>query len=102
MTPFDVVFLTLHTVSAAITCWYALCALNASTRKTRGWIRLALALLAIGAFAAMLNPPTPAIEAMGHLLVFVGLAGSFVVERRRHGCLNCPTLHERRHIRGGA
>lgn len=97
MTLFDVVFLTLHTVAAGITCWYSLCALNAATRKTRGTIRLALSLLAIGSFTAMLNPPTPSLEASGHLLVFAGLAGSFVVERRRHGCLNCPTLHERRH-----
>lgn len=80
----------INTVACAITCWYALCGLNACTRQTSIAVRLSFAAIAIGSFAALLNPPDPDIGGGGTLLVFTGVAVGFLANRRQCVCLNCP------------
>ena len=72
-----IAFAIINTLACAITCWYALCGLNACTRKTPFTVRLSFAGIAIGSFAALLHPPEFDIGGAGTVLVFVGVAAAF-------------------------
>lgn len=85
-----IAFAIINTLACAITCWYALCGLNACTRKTPFTVRLSFAGIAIGSFAALLHPPEFDIGGAGTVLVFVGVAVGFLANRRQCVCLNCP------------
>ena len=54
----ETAFLALHTVGCLLACWYSLTGLNACTRKTAIAARASFAAIAVGAFAALFNPPT--------------------------------------------
>lgn len=96
MSALIIAYVLINTLAAATTCWYALCGLNACTRKTPPLVRVSFAAIAIGAFAALLNPPD--IDAAGGapLLVMAGIAVGFVVNRRQCVCLNCPARGKRK------
>lgn len=89
MTTGTVLLFFIHFGAAAVTCWYALCALNNCTRATPLATRLGFCGIAIGSFAALLQAPDMDMGGLGAALVFAGLAVGFVADRRRCGCLNC-------------
>lgn len=86
-----IAFIVANTAACAVTCWYALCGLNACTTKTPFSVRMSFAGISTGAFAAMLHPPEPDLGGMGAVLVFLGVAVGFLANRRQCVCLNCPS-----------
>lgn len=93
----DVTFFLINTAATTTTCWYALCGLNACTRRTPLAVRWSFAAIAVGAFAAMLHPPDVDIGGFGALFVFGGIAVGFIANRRQCVCLNCPARAKREH-----
>lgn len=96
MTSLVIAIAFLNTAAAAITCWYALCGLNACTRSTPGTVRLSFAAIAVGAFATMLHPPELTLAEGTHTLVMIGIAVGFLANRRQCVCLNCPARAAKR------
>lgn len=90
-----IMFVIANTVACGITCWYALCALNAATRQTPLAVRLSFAAIAVGSFAALLHPPDLDVGGLGAALVMAGIATGFVANRRKCVCLNCPARRAR-------
>ena len=93
MTTATVIFLICHTIAAAVTCWYALCGLNAGTKQTPIATKVSFAGIAIGSFAAAIHPPEMDIGGMGSALIVAGIAVGFLSNRRKCVCLNCPARH---------
>lgn len=94
--PLDIAFIAINIPACAVTCWYALCGLNACTRQTPIATRLSFAAIAVGAFAAMIRPPDLDLFDLGNLLVMVGIAVGFLANRRQCVCLNCPARDSKR------
>jgi len=86
----EMLFYAANTAGAALACWYAICGLNACTRRTPLATRLSFAAIAIGGFATMLHPPDFDGGGLGSVLVTCGLAIGFVANRKKCVCLNCP------------
>jgi len=93
----EAIFLLANTLGAVITCWYALCGLNACTRRTPLATRLSFAAIAIGAFTALLHPPDMDAGGGGIVLVLLGVAVGFIANRKKCVCLNCPARAGARH-----
>jgi hypothetical protein len=87
---FEIIFYTANTSGALLTCWYAICGLNACTRKTPLATRLSFAAIAIGAFAVLLHPPDMDGGGVGAVMLWCGVALGFVANRKKCVCLNCP------------
>jgi hypothetical protein len=85
-----IAFVLLNTLAAAITCWYALCGLNACTRKTPALVRVSFAAIAVGTFGVILQPPEPDLGGAASVLILTGIAIGFIANRRQCVCLNCP------------
>lgn len=85
-----IAFALLNTAASGITCWYALCGLNACTRATPVTVRLSFAAIAVGAFATILHPPELTLAEGTHTLMMIGIAVGFLANRRQCVCLNCP------------
>lgn len=97
-----------NTVVCALTLWFALVGLNAATRQTPFWSRVGFALIACGAFAVLLHPPSPDIGGFGALAVVGGIAVGYLSGRKRCICLDCPVrtgqvvvMHDRRQVDRG-
>ena len=78
-----------HTAGCALACWYSMVELNACTRKTHLGARLSFAFIAVGAFAAMINPPPMDLMGVGQTMVVLGIGAGFLANRRKCVCLNC-------------
>ena len=85
-----ILFVVINTLASAVTCWYALCGLNACTRRTPRAVRLSFYAIAVGSFANMVHPPDLDIGGIGAVLMLAGIAVGFVANRRQCVCLNCP------------
>lgn len=102
-----IAFAIINTGACAITCWYALCGLNACTRQTAFATRMSFAAIAVGSFAAAISPPELDMNGVSTVLVLVGIAVGFIANRRQCVCLNCPARGKRkpapreRHESGG-
>jgi len=90
MTLIESILIAINLVAAAITCWYALCGLNAATRQTPVATRVSFAAIAVGSFAAGISPPDLDGNGIGNVLVMVGIAVGFIANRKKCVCLNCP------------
>lgn len=88
--PLDILVILTNTPACAISCWYALCGLNACTRQTPVATRLSFGAIAVGAFAAALAPPDLDANGAAHMLIVCGIAVGFIANRRQCVCLNCP------------
>jgi hypothetical protein len=86
----ETAFLALHTIGCALACWYSLTGINACTRKTALAARASFAAIAVGAFAALFNPPTMDANGIASALVALGVGVGFMANRRVCVCLNCP------------
>jgi hypothetical protein len=83
-------FIIINTVACGISCWYALCGINACTRKTSLATRISFYLVAVGSFAAALSAPEIDAGSIGTTTAFAGVAIGFIANRRKCVCLNCP------------
>lgn len=90
MTIVESILIAINLVSAAITCWYALCGINAATRRTPVATRISFAAIAVGSFAAGISPPDLDGHGIGNVLVMAGIAVGFIANRKKCVCLNCP------------
>lgn len=86
----EIIFYTANSIGALLSCWYALCGINACTRRTPLATRLSFAAIAVGGFSALLHPPEMDAGGLGSVLVVCGLALGFIANRKKCVCLNCP------------
>jgi len=96
MNALAIVFVLVNVTVSAVTCWYALCGLNACTRSTPVAVRLSFAAIAVGAFAVGLYPPELNLTDAAHVLVLTGISVGFIANRRQCVCLNCPARGKER------
>jgi hypothetical protein len=107
MTTTLLIFTVINVAACAVTCWYALCGLNACSPQTPFATRMSFAAIAVGSFAATIHPPDLEPNGVGTVLAFVGIAVGFLANRRQCVCLNCPARGKRKpapmhqHERGG-
>jgi hypothetical protein len=97
MSLMDLIFYLANLAGSFLACWYALCGLNACTRRTPFATRLSFAAIAIGGFAQALHPPEIDAGGVASVLVVCGLAVGFVANRKKCVCLNCPARAGIRH-----
>jgi hypothetical protein len=95
-----------HAVACGIALALALCNLNKMTRGTHHGIRIAVAMIAVGAFSGLASdllisrPPS-----LTEWLIAIGLAAGLISDRRRAHPHGCPcafiTLTKDSHSHGG-